>query len=93
VAARLAAARAWAGITVGAGVAAGGRVPSASVRALSAKPASMLAMTGGHTFLLLWFGLAMLLTGMAAVARARSEAGMPARLDGTEGVSVKDAGA
>jgi hypothetical protein len=74
VAARLAAARAWAGITAGAGVAAGGRVPPASVRALSAKPARMLAMTGGHAFLLLWLGVSVLLTGMAALARARSVA-------------------
>jgi hypothetical protein len=72
VAARLAAARAWAGITVGTGVAAGGRVPPASVRVLSAKPAKMLAMTGAHTFSLLWLALAVLLTGMAALARARS---------------------
>jgi hypothetical protein len=64
--------RAWDGITVGAGVAAGGRVPPASVRARSAKPAKMLAMTGGHTFSLLWLALAVLLAGMAALARARS---------------------
>jgi hypothetical protein len=28
----------------------------------------MLAMTGGYTFSLLWLGLAVLLTGMAALA-------------------------
>lgn len=73
-AARLAAARAWAGITAGAGVAAGGQVPPVPVRALSAKPARMLAMTGGHAFPLLWLGLAVLLTGMVTLARARSMA-------------------
>jgi hypothetical protein len=53
----------------------------------------MLAMTGGYTFSLLWLGLAVLLTGMAALARARSVSPAPVRADRTEEVSVRDAGA
>jgi uncharacterized membrane protein YecN with MAPEG domain len=37
-------------------------------------PAAMLAMTGGHTVLLLLLGLAVLLVGMVTLARARSTA-------------------
>ncbi|HEY2960073.1 MAG TPA: hypothetical protein VGM21_17985 [Actinomycetota bacterium] len=71
---RLAAARSLAGITVGAGVAASGQVPSVAIRALNAKPATVLPMTGGGAVPLLCLGLAVLLVGVVTLAGARSMA-------------------
>jgi hypothetical protein len=71
---RRAAARSLAGIAVGAGVAASGQVPSVAIRALSAKPATVLPMTGGGAVPLLCLGLAVLLVGVVTLAGARSMA-------------------
>jgi hypothetical protein len=49
-------------------------VPSVAIRALNAKPATVLPMTGGGAVPLLCLGLAVLLVGVVTLAGARSMA-------------------